>query len=805
MEGDDAGKKKRSAASLIIKLLIGLFLAAVIVAAFGAWTLYSLNNDLPSIAALKDYRPSIITRVYDDDSELIDQFYLEDRKLIRIEDLPRFVIQAFVAAEDARFFQHSGIDLQSIVRAFLKNLKAGAIVQGGSTITQQVAKSLFLTPEKSYIRKLKEAMLSNKIERYLSKYEILNLYLNQIYLGHGAYGVESASQRYFGKQAKELTLTEAALLAGLPKAPSRYSPLYHFDLARNRQIYVLRRMAEDGYITEEERKDAIDVPLVVLRDEEKEKIAPYFTENVRRYIQTTYSSDVLYKEGLEVYTTLNAAMQRAARRAVVRGLRELDKRQGYRGPLEHIPLDRFDGYLETSAMEQGGRAYKKGEIVKALVVGVNSEKKIVSLRVGAHRGTMVLKDMAWARKPDPDVAYKADPVQDPADVVRVGDVVEALIVDTVEEEGDSLLMLALEQEPEVQGALVCLDAKTGEIRAMVGGRSYGKSEFNRATQARRQPGSAFKPFIYAAAFDKGMTPASIVMDTPIIFRDTLKDSSWKPHNYEEKFYGPTPLRTALIKSRNLVTIKVLKDIGIDYAADYARNLGISSPLARDLSMALGSSGVTLLEMVKAYSTFANNGKRAEPFSIKRIVERNGTALEETKPNIEQVVDPRIAYITCHLLQEVVQRGTGWRVKALKRPVAGKTGTTNDLFDAWFIGFTPSLVTGVWVGYDDLRPLGRHETGSRAASPMFLYFMEKALESKPVESFAPPDGIVFARIDPETGTLAKPGAEQSVFECFLEGTEPSHTDMMTLRDAQKSDSQKIDLDSFMKSDKEERSR
>ena len=485
LEGDHAGKKKKmSVWSLVIKFLIGLFLLSLIAIASGGWALYSLNKDLPSIAALKDYRPSIITRVYDDESELIDQFYLEDRKLIRIEDLPRFVIQAFVSAEDARFFQHSGIDLQSIVRAFLKNLKAGAIVQGGSTITQQVAKSLFLTPEKSYIRKLKEAMLSSKIERYLGKYEILNLYLNQIYLGHGAYGIESAAQRYFGKQAKELTLAEAALLAGLPKAPSRYSPLYHFDLARNRQIYVLRRMTEDGYITEEERKDAIDVALVVIRDEEKEKIAPYFTENVRRYIQTTYSSDVLYKEGLEVYTTLNASMQRAARRAVVRGLRELDKRQGYRGPFEHIPPERFDSYLETSAMQQEGRTYEKGEIVRALVVGVNSEKKSVSLRVGAHRGTMALKDMAWARKPDPDVAYSVDPVQNPVDVVRAGDVVEAAIVDIVEEEGESLLVLALEQEPEVQGALVCLDAKTGEIKAMVGGRSYGKSEFNRATPGK---------------------------------------------------------------------------------------------------------------------------------------------------------------------------------------------------------------------------------------------------------------------------------------------------------------------------------
>ncbi len=754
------------------KILLGILIFFIISALFAGSFLYYLIRELPSIASLKDYRPSIITRVYSDNNELIDEFYLEDRKIIRVTDLPKFVTQAFVAAEDARFFHHSGVDLHGIARAFLKNLKAGTIVQGGSTITQQVAKSLFLTPEKSYIRKLKEAVLAYKIDKYLKKYEILNLYLNHIYLGHGAYGIEAASERYFSKGAKELTLSEAALLAGLPKAPNRYSPDLHPKRARRRQAYVLNRMAEDGYITDEEKDTAIEASIELKSSPGKEKIAPYFTENIRRYIQSSYGSEVLYQEGLEVYTTLNVAMQKAAREAVTRGLRELDKRQGYRGALRRIPEEEFDFFLENMNKDMGDVCPEKDQIVKALVVEIDSKEKIVRLRTGKYRGTMSLKNMSWARGPDPDVAYHTVKIEDPADVLNIGDVVEVRILNVDNTETEPQFQLALEQEPVVQGALLCMDVKTGRITAMVGGRDYKKSEFNRATQSRRQPGSAFKPFIYAAAFDKGMTPATIIMDTPIIFKDTLRDSTWKPRNYEEKFYGPTTMRTGLIKSRNLVTIKVLNDIGINYAADYASNMGIASPMARDLSMALGSSGVTLEEIVKAYGVFANKGKKVTPYLIKKIVDRTNHIFEEHKPEAEQVIDPRIAFITTHLLQEVVQSGTGWRVRNLNRPVAGKTGTTNDLNDAWFIGFTPSLVTGTWVGFDNLKPLGKYETGSRAASPIFLYFMKKALEGKPVKFFSPPEGVVFAKIDPKTGLLASPDSKKSTFECFLEGTAPT---------------------------------
>lgn len=775
----------------LVKLCAAAVVLLLAAGGFAGVFLYSLDRDLPSISALRDYRPSIITRVYADNNELIDQFYLEDRRVIDIKGLPPHVIQAFISAEDSRFFSHRGLDFQGIARAFLKNLQARQIVQGGSTITQQVAKTLFLTPEKSYMRKLREALLALKIERYLKKHEILNLYLNQIYLGHGTYGIEAASERYFGKESQYLTLAEAALLAGLPKAPSTYSPLFRLERARQRQAYVLSRMVEEGYITEEERTEAFETPLAFKKPGDSEKIAPHFTEHVRRYIQRRYSSRVLYKEGLEVYTTLNVSMQRAARDAVDRGLRELDHRQGYRGAPENIPPERYEAFLEALWIELGRSVPETGRIVPALVTGIDREEPAVRLRVGPLEATMAMEDFAWAAGN-----------RDPETVLRAGDVIEARVIGIAAGDAAPRLLLELEQEPEVQGALLCIESRTGAIKAMVGGRNFEDSEFNRATQAVRQPGSSFKPFIYTAAFDKGMTPSTIVMDTPVVYRDTLRDSAWKPRNYEETFHGPTTLRTALIRSRNLVTIKILNDMGIDYAVDYMRNMGITSPLARDLSLALGSSGITMMEAVRGFSVFANNGEQAEPYFIRKILDRSGTVIEENGPSVKRVIDPRIAFITSHLLQGAVQSGTGWRVRALGRPVAGKTGTTNDLRDAWFIGYTPSLVAGVWVGFDDFRPLGRLETGSRAASPIFLYFMEKALGSMPVETFTPPDGVVFVRIDPATGLPAHAGSRESVFESYLEGTEPTES-----MGADKGfpgghrDASRRDLGTFMKSDRE----
>jgi penicillin-binding protein 1A len=637
---------------MIILLLSFIFLAV----AASSFLYYVLLKELPSVAALKDYRPSIATRVYDDHNELIDEFFLEDRKIIKYEDVPKVVIQAFVAAEDARFFHHRGFDMQSISRAFFKNLAAGHIVQGGSTITQQVAKSLFLSSEKSYIRKIREAILAYKIDHYLTKEEILTLYLNHIYLGHGTYGIEAASQGYFGKSARYLTLSEAALLAGLPKAPSNYSPFLYMEKARQRQAYVLERMVEDRYISAQEKIQVLAAPVRLRSIRPKEKVAPYFIEHVRRYIQEKYGSDVLYKEGLEVYTTLNIPMQKAARDAVERGLQELDAREGY-----------------TS-----GR---------------------------------------------------------------------------------------------VQGALLCMEAKTGAIRAMVGGRDFGKSEFNRAIQSKRQPGSAFKPFIYTAAFDKGMTPVTKFVDAPIVYQDSA-GNVWNPQNFDGKFLGPTTLRYALAHSRNVITIKVLQDLGLDYAIAYAHNMGISSPLGRNLSLALGTSVVTLQEMVRAYGVLANQGRKVTPFFIKKIVDRTGHNFEESQIKVEQVIDPRIAFLSTYVMQDVVEVGTGRRVKSIGRPVAAKTGTTDDVRDAWFIGYTPSLVTGVWVGFDQERSLGKQEVGGRAAAPIWLYFMEKAIQGTPVELFPVPEGIVFSKVDARSGHPLHKSSKGGLYEAFLEGTIPN---------------------------------
>ncbi len=620
-------------------------------AGFLAW----LIHESPSVDTLKDYRPSTTTRIYSDRNELIDSFYAEDRRVVAISEIPDVVIKAFVAGEDARFFQHEGLDLIGIFRAFVKNMIAGEIVQGGSTITQQVARSLYLSPERTFTRKIREAILAYKIDRYLKKQEILELYLNHIYLGHGAYGIEAASQSYFGKSARSLTLPEAAMLAGLPKAPSRFSPYVNMERARQRQAYVLTRMQEDGYITQAAKDKAIKEPVKLISSKPREKIAPYFTENVRRYILEKYGSDALYREGLEVYTTISVEMQMAANEAVERGTREMETRE----------------------------KFAPGEL---------------------------------------------------------------------------------------QGALLCMDARTGEIKAMVGGRDYKKSEFNRATQARRRPGSSFKPFVYTAAFDKGMTPATVILDSPIIFNDSTR-GEWKPQNFEHKFFGPTTLRTALTFSRNVVTVKLLQELGLAYVIDYAHNMGINSPLTRDLSLALGTSTVTLQEMVRGYGVLANGGRRVEPYFIRKIVDRNGHVLEEQAPQVEQAIDPRVAFLTTSVLQNVVQEGTGERVKAIGRPVAGKTGTTDDYFDAWFIGYTPSLVAGVWVGFDAEKTMGRSGVGGRAAAPVWLYFMEQALKGMPVEVFAAPEGVVFARIDPRTGLLASPWTKDPVFESFLEGTAP----------------------------------
>jgi penicillin-binding protein 1A len=747
---------------MVLSLLTGLFLGGVY---------FYFTRNLPRISSLGDYRPPIITTVYSDDMRKIAEFSNERRIVVPLSKMPKMLISAFVAAEDARFFKHEGVDLFSITRAFLRNIEAGTIIQGGSTITQQVAKSFFLSPEKSYSRKVREAILAYRIDKAFSKDEILFLYLNQIYLGHGAYGVEAAAGNYFGKSVADLNLAECAMLAGLPQAPSRYSPFLHPKKAKQRQVYVLNRMINEGYITNVQATEAIDTPLDIKprRNWYIEEV-PYYTEYVRKYVEETYGRDVLYKEGLTIYTAVNIETQKAGQAALNHGLQALDKRQGYRGPLKHLEQEHFEAFSQEIQRTLEKHPLEKESIIQGVVIAVNDGEQKATVRIGSEQGDLRLEDMRWARKPDTEIAYYDARVENVSDVLKVGDVILISVKDQQKETG--LWDLSLEQRPAVEGALLCMEAETGYVKAMIGGRDFKVTQFNRSIQSRRQPGSAFKPIIYAAALDKGYTPGTIVIDAPIVFEDTENEFTWKPRNYEEKFHGPTLFRTALAMSRNVVTVKILKDIGIDYAIEYAQKLGIQSKLSRDLSLALGSSGISLLELVRAYAIFNNQGYRVKPCFTTKILDRDGNILEENQPESEKVIEKSTAYIITNLLQGVVQHGTGRRVKALDRPVAGKTGTTNDLHDAWFVGYTPGCVTGTWVGFDEEKPLGLDETGSRAASPIWLEFMQAILKDKPVRVFQVPDGVVFAKIDVETGLLAVPESKETLFECFKEGTVPT---------------------------------
>jgi len=767
-----AEKSKKSGFSRLIRWFIWiLILATVSGVAMIAGIYWYLSEDLPKITSLSDYRPSIITTVYSDDNQKIAEFFKERRVVIPLSKMPDMLIQAFIAAEDARFYKHKGIDFFSIIRAFFKNIEAGTIVQGGSTITQQVTKSFFLTPEKSYKRKIKEAILAYRIDKAFTKQEILFLYLNQIYLGHGAYGVEAAAENYFGKTALDMILAECAMLAGLPQAPSRYSPFRHPESAKQRQIYALNRMVEEGFISRAEATEAININLDIKprRNVFIEEV-PFYTEHIRRYIEDKYGRDMLYREGLQIYTVVNLDMQKMARAEIVKGLLDLDKRQGYRGPIKHLAAEEIETFSKELQDRYAIEYLEPGIIVTGVVVSIDDKDKRVSVRMGNALGEIGIKDMKWARKPNPEVAYYETRLRHPKHALKIGDVI---LVQLKEKPPESDIWgLRLEQVPKAQAALLCLESETGFVKAMVGGRDFKATQFNRAIQSRRQPGSAFKPIIYAAAIDKGYTPATVIIDSPVVTKDLERDFTWKPKNYEEKFHGPTLFRKALAKSRNVITIKILRDIGVGYAIEYAKKLGIESELSRNLSIALGSSGISLLEIVSAFSVFNHSGYRIEPIFITKIKDRYGNIIEEAKPVRSKVIEESTAYIMTSLLESVVKEGTGRRVRALGRPVAGKTGTTNNLFDAWFVGYTPRYNTGVWVGFDEGGPLGKDETGSRAASPIWLGFMKQILKGTPVKVFQAPEGVVFAKIDAETGLLPIPESKKVIFECFKEGTVPT---------------------------------
>ena len=768
-------KKEKSLVRLLFKWLFILFILLTLLGCAGlAGLYYYLSQDLPRIDSLKDYRPAIVTSVFSDDGRKIGEFYEERRIVIPLSEMPKNLMDAFVAAEDSRFREHSGIDILSIIRASLKNFKAGTIVQGGSTITQQVTKSFLLTPERTYKRKIKEAILAYRIEKKFTKDEILFLYLNQIYLGHGAYGVESASENYFGKHTKDLNLAECSMLAGLPQAPSRYSPFKFPDRAKQRQIYVLNRMKEDGIITNLEATEAIDLKLDIKpRKNWFIERVPCYTEHVRRYVEDHYGKDTLYNQGLQIHTAVNIEFQKIGRNAVNKGLIELDRRTGYRGPLKNIPDFQIENFCTDISDKMGNKPLEKETIYQGVVLGIDDENGTTLVRVGNFHGIIKIKTMSWARKPDPKIARYENKIKKPSQVFKPGDIILVKVLNEIFE--DNKIEFSLEQEPVAEAALLSIEAETGHVKTMIGGRDYRNSQFNRAYQSRRQPGSAFKPIIYAAALDKGYTTASVIMDSPVVYEDTERDFIWKPKNYKKKFFGPTLFRQALVKSKNVITIKILQDIGIDYVIDYSRRLGITSDINRDLSIALGSSGVSLLELVNAYSVFSNLGYLIEPVFITKIFDRDGNLLETSKLIRKKVIDMNTAYIMTNIMESVVKSGTGHRVKALNRPVAGKTGTTNNLFDAWFLGYTPQYTTGVWVGLDQQAPLGKGETGSRAASPIWLEFMKNILEGKPVRTFNVPEGIIFAKIDAKTGLLPIEESKKTIFECFKEGTLPTeHT-------------------------------
>ena len=811
--------------SWVFRVLLG-FAGLVLLAGAGtAWIVYStLLRDLPDLHRLEDYRPPLTSRVLDRKGRTIGEFYEERRVLVPVGQIPRHVVLAFVAGEDQSFFEHQGLDYWSILRAAWANLRAGGKVrQGGSTITQQVAKSLLLSPERSIGRKLKDMLLAKRIEEHFSKDEILYLYLNQIYLGHGAYGVGQAARSYFGKDVSQLSVSEAALLAGLPKAPTDYSPVTNPAAAEERRLYVLRRMFEERYIDEKSYQEAVaDRPKIVAEPEHQDFAdAAYFTEEVRKELFAKLGGERVLRGGLTVETTLDLDLQRAAVSSLQRGLEALDQRQrGWRGVLRHVEPQDLDASLAELARKndlpdgaEGAAELPAGRPLLGVVTAVDRSRGVARLAFAPGvEGRVEWPDVEWAAKRGPAV------VHDLAGLLHVGDVARfAPRPDPAPGSGAAAAKalpppFVLAQVPEVEGALVSLDAASGDVLALVGGYDFEHSEFDRATQARRQPGSAFKPFVYGTAMEHGFAPSSIVRDEQVELIDPGNGELWKPKNYTDTFLGDVPLREALARSLNNATIRLALAIGIDPVIDYARRVGIRSPLGRNLSLALGSTEVSLLELTRAYGTFASGGRLLSPRFVTRVLDRRGKVLLADLPladlsdgevqaagaapvpsvqpvssgasaaaapdgaaaaPTDQAIPPSEAFLVTYLLRGPVEdpHGTAHKAVSLERPLAGKTGTTNEQKDAWFVGFSPDVLAGVWVGYDERKFLGHKETGARAALPIWMDYMRVALAGHPARDFPVPPGILFARVDPATGSIVDDTRDGASFEPFLEGHLP----------------------------------
>jgi penicillin-binding protein 1A len=736
---------------------LGIVALFILAAGLGiaSGVIFAYAGDLPRISALDDYAPSTISRVYGARGEVVGEFAIERREVVSYEQISPFLEQAILSAEDDGFYQHVGLSIPRIIVTLIKDIVQRRM-HGASTLTQQLTRKLFLTDDKTPERKIKEAILAIQIEKRYTKREIFTLYCNQMYFGHGVYGVEAASRLYFGKAAKDVSIEEAALIAGILQGNVRQSPYVNREAAMRRRNYTLGRMADVGYITAAQAEELKKKPIVVRPDPpgQTSSAAPYFLEEVRRELESRYGAKQLYENGLSIQTAIDLRLQEAASQALNEGLRRIDKRRGFRKPKRNVIAEGHS--IETFRQPRWERPMAAGQIVPAVVTAVDATG--IQLRVGSSRVSIDRKGFAWLGKTAP------------TQVLTRGDLVETRLLTTAD--GTSPATGTLEQAPEVEGAVLIIDNKTGQILTMVGGYSFERSKFNRATQASRQVGSAFKPIVYTAAIDSGYTPVTMLMDTPVSFPGGAGQPAYAPLNYDREFEGPITLRRALEQSRNVPAVRVMDQLGPNQVIAYARRLGLESPLPPYLAVALGAAEATLTEMTSAYSVYPNQGVRMRPYSVLKVSDREGNVLEENRPEPKDAIRADTAFVMTNLLRGVVQRGTAQKAAALNWPIGGKTGTTDDYTDAWFIGFDPDITIGVWTGFDQKRTMGPAGTGAESALPIWIDIM-KAWIGKRTEApvFEAPGNIVFVSIDRGSGNPTTEGAPGAITESFISGTQP----------------------------------
>jgi penicillin-binding protein 1A len=732
----------------------GLILLFAIAAVFGlaSGVFFAYAGDLPRIQELDDYAPSTISRVYGAGGEIVGEFAIQRREVIPYEAISPRLKQAVLAAEDDTFEQHFGLSIPRIIVTLVKDIVERRKAGGASTLTQQLARKLFLTDEKTWERKIKEAILAIQIEKRYTKNEIFTLYCNQMYFGHGVYGVQAASRLYFGKPARDLSLEEAALIAGILQGNVRQSPYVNMEAALRRRNYTLGRMAEVGYITAAEAEAARQKPIVLGGEPSAPpSIAPYFLEEVRKELEGRYGAKQLYENGLSIQTALDVTLQDAANRALDEGLRRIDKRRGFREPRRNVIKEGHA--IETFRLARWDRPVREGDIVAAVVRTV--QPGTIAARAGAFQVTIDRKGFAWTNKSSEQL-------------VKPGDLIEARLL-SLDAAGKTAVG-ALEQPPLVEGAILALDNRTGQVKAMVGGFSFERSKFNRATQALRQVGSSFKPIVYTAAIDRGYTPVSLIEDVPVSFPAGPNQPPYSPLNYDRRFEGPVTLRHALEQSRNIPAVRLMDQLGAKQVIAYARRLGLHSPIPPYLPVALGAAEASLTEMTSAFAVFPNQGVHMQPYSVLKVRDREGNVLEENRPEPKDAIRADTAYVMTNLLRGVVQRGTATRAAALNWPIGGKTGTTDDYTDAWFIGFDPDITIGVWIGLDQKKPIGHNVTGSEGALPIWVDVMKAWIGDRTQPpKFEPPGNIVFVSVD-KAGTAAE-GADGAISEAFIAGTQP----------------------------------